>query len=255
MGLRLGFAVAAHLEPDILIVDEVLAVGDAEFQKKCIGKMSEVAGEGRTVLFVSHNMAAISQLCPRSILLKNGSNFKDDSTERVIKSYFDQNADIIADAKDLASIHRNRTTYKPMLQRIGLKSEGQFTTKFVTFGELTVEVECSLFSEGMKTASLGIVITNALGTRVLVSHFDQYGYCKVDGAKTLVFVATISSLVLAPGSYRISLHLSDGVNDIDMLENAIGFDVEWNSKIRVKYPPRTSWGDIFVDFNWSVSQN
>ena len=72
MYVRLAFAVAAHLEPEIIIVDEVLAVGDAEFQKKCLGKMSEIAGAGRTVLFVSHNMAAIQALCPRTIYLASG---------------------------------------------------------------------------------------------------------------------------------------------------------------------------------------
>ena len=77
MYLRLAFAVAAHLEPEILLVDEVLAVGDAAFQKKCIGKMEEVAGEGRTVLFVSHNMAAVQSLCTRGIFLHNGTVFTD----------------------------------------------------------------------------------------------------------------------------------------------------------------------------------
>ena len=69
MYVRLAFAVAAHLEPEILLVDEVLAVGDAEFQNKCLGKMSDIAGEGRTVLFVSHNMPAVRTLCKRAILL------------------------------------------------------------------------------------------------------------------------------------------------------------------------------------------
>ena len=72
MYVRLAFAVAAHLEPEILIVDEVLAVGDAEFQKKCLGKMQDVAGHGRTVLFVSHNMAAVRSLCECAVLLANG---------------------------------------------------------------------------------------------------------------------------------------------------------------------------------------
>lgn len=87
MGLRLGFAVAAHLEPDILVVDEVLAVGDAEFQKRCLGKMSEVAGEGRTVLFVSHNMAMIKALCSRAILLQSGQLTSDGSPDNIIRSY------------------------------------------------------------------------------------------------------------------------------------------------------------------------
>ena len=87
MYVRLAFAVAAHLEPEILVVDEVLAVGDAAFQKKCLGKMSEVAKGGRTVLFVSHNMAAVTRLCRRAVLLKNGRIIEDDTSDKVIASY------------------------------------------------------------------------------------------------------------------------------------------------------------------------
>jgi lipopolysaccharide transport system ATP-binding protein len=87
MYVRLAFAVAAHMEPDILLVDEVLAVGDAAFQKKCLGKMNDVAEEGRTVLFVSHNMATISNLCRRSILLKDGKITMDGETDKVIDTY------------------------------------------------------------------------------------------------------------------------------------------------------------------------
>lgn len=88
MYLRLAFAVAAHLEPEILLVDEVLAVGDAAFQKKCLGKMESVAQEGRTVLFVSHNMAAIRSLCNRGILLRNGEVAGDGDIQEVIHDYF-----------------------------------------------------------------------------------------------------------------------------------------------------------------------
>jgi len=87
MYVRLAFAVAAHLEPEILVVDEVLAVGDAEFQKKCLGKMKDVAGEGRTVLFVSHNMGAVSNLCSRTILLKEGNIIANGITDEVINEY------------------------------------------------------------------------------------------------------------------------------------------------------------------------
>jgi lipopolysaccharide transport system ATP-binding protein len=87
MQLRLAFAVAAHLEPEILIIDEVLAVGDAEFQKKCMGKMGEVSKSGRTVLFVSHNLAALASLCPKSILLKNGSVVSYGPTQEIINEY------------------------------------------------------------------------------------------------------------------------------------------------------------------------
>ena len=85
---RLGFAVAAHLEPEILIVDEVLAVGDVSFQKKCLGKMSEVASEGRTVVFVSHNMAAVRNLCQRAILFDHGAMLDDGPAVQIIKEYY-----------------------------------------------------------------------------------------------------------------------------------------------------------------------
>lgn len=93
MYLRLAFAVAAHLEPEILIVDEVLAVGDAAFQKKCIGKMSDVAGTGRTVIFVSHNMEAVRKLCARAILLENGQAAVDGKVEDVIDKYVNARGD------------------------------------------------------------------------------------------------------------------------------------------------------------------
>lgn len=87
MRVRLGFSVAAHLEPEILIIDEVLAVGDAEFQRKCLGKMEDVAHAGRTVLFVSHNMNAVKTLCEKTLLLKRGRNILFDSTDKVINYY------------------------------------------------------------------------------------------------------------------------------------------------------------------------
>jgi lipopolysaccharide transport system ATP-binding protein len=87
MYVRLAFAVAAHLEPEILIVDEVLAVGDAEFQKRCLGRMGEVAREGRTVLFVSHNMQAVRRLCERAILLESGKLVADGDVEHVVRRY------------------------------------------------------------------------------------------------------------------------------------------------------------------------
>jgi lipopolysaccharide transport system ATP-binding protein len=98
MYVRLAFAVAAHLEPEILIVDEVLAVGDAAFQKKCLGKMGDVAGQGRTVLFVSHNMGAVRRLCGRTILLQQGGVRLAGLTEPVIECYLNEGAEEVAAA-------------------------------------------------------------------------------------------------------------------------------------------------------------
>lgn len=100
MTVRLAFAVAAHLEPEILIVDEVLAVGDAAFQKKCLGKMKDVASHGRTVLFVSHNMNAISRLTSRCVLLKHGQNVSDSSPDEIISEYLSDNKALAADVLD-----------------------------------------------------------------------------------------------------------------------------------------------------------
>ncbi len=110
MYVRLAFAVAAHLEPEILVVDEVLAVGDIEFQKKCIGKMSDVAGCGRTVLFVSHNMAAVQRLCDRAIVLSNGEMIYDGTTNKAIDQY-------LADTR--------QTFAKPLIERTDRSGTGQ----------------------------------------------------------------------------------------------------------------------------------
>jgi len=94
MKVRLAFAVAAHLEPEILIIDEVLAVGDAEFQKKCLGKMQDVAGEGRTILFVSHNMTAVKQLCSKGVLLEQGQSVATGDIQHIVDLYLEKNKTI-----------------------------------------------------------------------------------------------------------------------------------------------------------------
>src|SRR5690606_32172468 len=111
MYMRLAFAVAAHLEPEVLVVDEVLAVGDAEFQKKCLGKMADVAKSGRTVLFVSHNMGAVSRLCTQAIRLKAGRIISAGDTNEVIGEYLTDSSE----SKPEASFPPDDT--KPMCLR------------------------------------------------------------------------------------------------------------------------------------------
>jgi len=136
MYVRLAFAVAAHLEPEILIVDEVLAVGDAEFQNKCLGKIKDVSGHGRTVLFVSHNMTAVSSLCDRAILLKAGKVIQDGSAAEVIEGYLgsaaqtsglqwegpegDENAQVLY-ASVCGGAHGALTTDQPITLDLGLR--------------------------------------------------------------------------------------------------------------------------------------
>jgi len=106
MFVRLAFSVAAHLQPEILIVDEVLAVGDANFQKRCIGKMKDVSQSGRTVLFVSHQMQAVSKLCDRAILLKNGKIHYSGTTDSAISRYLEEN---ITSSYQKAGLRTDRT--------------------------------------------------------------------------------------------------------------------------------------------------
>jgi len=109
MTVRLGFAIAAHLEPEILVVDEVLAVGDAEFQKKAIGKMQDVSkGEGRTVLFVSHNMDSIQNLCTKGILLENGSIVRSGGIEDVVTDYILGNLESVQDISRIEGLQKHR---------------------------------------------------------------------------------------------------------------------------------------------------
>jgi lipopolysaccharide transport system ATP-binding protein len=138
MRVRLGFAVAAFLEPEILIVDEVLAVGDAEFQKKAIGKMKDVSkGEGRTVLFVSHNMAAVKSLCTRSVLLENGTLTYDDSTDLVISKYLGASNDILNYRKNVNKIEGFE------IISFGVRSINKdFADPIIRTDEIVIEMEC-----------------------------------------------------------------------------------------------------------------
>jgi lipopolysaccharide transport system ATP-binding protein len=134
MYVRLAFAVAAHLEPEILIVDEVLAVGDATFQKKCLGKMGDFAQSGRTVLFVSHNAEAIRTLCQRGIWLKDGRLHKEGSADEVLEDYFNDTS------KELSFSFANQD-YGLVIQKVVLRNDlGEETSQFRPGEDLIVEI-------------------------------------------------------------------------------------------------------------------
>ena len=141
MYVRLAFAVAAHLEPEILVVDEVLAVGDAEFQKKCLGKMSEVAQGGRTVLFVSHNMPTIRHLCGRAMLLVGGQKELDGESGQTIESYLQS----LRIGQSLGEISRIIRQFPPdpafRLRRVDVLQKGQRTTNIISGKSVDVVIE------------------------------------------------------------------------------------------------------------------
>ena len=164
MMVRLGFAVAAHLEPEILVVDEVLAVGDAEFQKKAVGKIKEVSGnEGRTVLFVSHNMGSIKSLCTRGVLLKNGMIDYMGDIDNTLEAYMKQR---IAKGQDIVSLTKY---YDNHITLHSIQVNGSFTN-LITFpsGEPTVEISILGHLNAPLKLSLEVVISDILDEPVIV---------------------------------------------------------------------------------------
>lgn len=168
MRVRLAFAVAAFLEPDILVIDEVLAVGDAEFQKKAIGKMQDISrGDGRTVLFVSHNMDAIARLCNRSLLLKNGKIIKEGNTLEIIDYYlreeFKSNSNRIW-GNDI----KIKNGIKPLKVFVHDKSENE-KTNFLLTEKLGITIEYEVLNNSKKIHS-AISLFNGYGVNIFDSH-------------------------------------------------------------------------------------
>jgi lipopolysaccharide transport system ATP-binding protein len=227
MYVRLAFSVAAHLEPEILIVDEVLAVGDAEFQKRCLGRMSEVAQEGRTVLFVSHNMQAIRRLCRTGMLLQHGKLIAEGEAESVIRSY-------------LASVGRiddglRRWTHDHLLGdelcqvrelRIA-DGDGQTSTTFFSSRPITVTLEFDLakvdssFTAGFDLATLdGVVVFRSYLTDVV----DEPAKLLRPGRNAIR--CTIPPGLLNSGRYVINLRIGlHWVKWIAYTDDVMQFDV------------------------------
>jgi lipopolysaccharide transport system ATP-binding protein len=207
MYIRLAFAVAAHLEPDILIVDEVLAVGDAAFQRKCLGKMGEVAGAGRTVLLVSHNMGAIRQLCSRTLWLDKGSVMKDGDTASVVESYL---AGIdTTDATGEAVFPQDPRKDSQLRAARLVNDHGQRTQRSSCDDPITFEL---VYQVRRRIRDLyGVFqVSKRDGTPVLVSYSHDVVPNPMEELPVGVHVlrVTIPRRTLAPGEYRV--HFSAG---------------------------------------------
>lgn len=202
MRVRLAFAVAAHLDPEILIIDEVLAVGDAEFQKKCLGKMQDVASQGRTVLFVSHNMQAVSTLTNRCIMLKNGSSQAHGPTSEIISRYLE-------DGISTEPIyHAAASSNQPCVTRAEVQtSEPNNVHLHGRSLRLVFEVTVP---EPLKSAAFSFQIVDSLQQPVI--HLWIYGeerpILKTKGVHR--FVCDIPKLRLYLGRYTLSVHLAEG---------------------------------------------
>lgn len=211
MYLRLGFAVAAHLDAEIMLVDEVLAVGDAEFQRKCLGKMNEVARGGRTVLFVSHNLGALQELCSEGILLDGGEVVARGNVRELITAYLGGNA-----RRREVVLPRNENG--PTITRISIDEAAALA------GDLVVEIGFgSPFLLSPPVA--GIMITSDTGMPVYGSNprFHKSGSPN-EPATEGTFKVVARALPLSAGCYRLSVWLSDWQTDYDHQRDALKFD-------------------------------
>jgi lipopolysaccharide transport system ATP-binding protein len=217
MYVRLAFAVAAHLEPEILIVDEVLAVGDAEFQKKCLGKMKDVSGEGRTVLFVSHNMQAIDSLCNRVILMSNGKKQQDLPKNETIKYYL-ENSIKNTKSNSFQGIRENDNYAKRLLiEKIECQSEFYWQDK------LNLSFCIRKIDDLLENIEFGIGISSMSGQRIFT--FESKESYEFANNKELNFNVKFDQPTLVPGSYLISIGVRSLTQTLDYLEFVKEFSI------------------------------
>jgi len=227
MQLRLAFSVAAHLEPEILLIDEVLAVGDAEFQKKCLGKMDEVSKSGRTVLFVSHNMGAVRQLCERSILLKQGKVAGNGTTNSIIDFYeTESSSNLLETLKFEGPLHE-----KVALNKICINGKNASGGNLSVSSLQLVNIEVFLTIKNLKEFRVTLSLYKE-GVR-LFSLQDTKAARSPEGAIKSVF--QIPAEFLRPGRYSVAVggHENNKFGDWFWKENICDFSVleEWNERL------------------------
>lgn len=248
MTVRLGFAVAAHLDPEILVVDEVLAVGDAEFQKKAIGKMQDVSkGEGRTVLFVSHNMAAVKNLCHNGIVLKNGKidfiGNVNDTLERYLNEQMGRSQQNVSDIKDRsgngAFIFSN-ITFKDQF--------GNIRDTFKVGESMIIELDIDTtkkFNE-CKRRRVDIGINNIMGERVTWLSTEVFSdRFEMDNGK-LRF--QIPQIMLSEGNYNVNLFATIDDEVSDWVQQVARFGIEFHDLYNTGRAIPQNQGYIIMDF-------
>jgi lipopolysaccharide transport system ATP-binding protein len=215
MYVRLAFAVAAHLEPEILVIDEVLAVGDAEFQQKCIGKMGDVAGEGRTVLFVSHNLAAVSSLCTTGLLLDGGRVAARGSVSEVVAAY----SALWRGGPDASpvTVYPERTDSPASVERIAVTdARGRTTLVHAATEPVTVTVAYSV-SEHLPRLDLWFMVFGPDGTMILQSCDKDAGGAAVPVAPgRYTATVTLPAPLLNAGQYELQVSLQTGHTAYDI---------------------------------------
>ncbi len=251
MRLRLGFAVAAHLSPDILLVDEVLAVGDADFQKKCLDTMDGLRSSGRTVLFVSHNMAAVESLCSRCIWIDAGRIRADGDAREIIGEYMRTFAKASTGAVDLESIDSRTGNGEGRFTNIEFRDRAGEITNVIRSGDKLVMRLHYRANKALRDVVIGINIHNEYGALVAASNNWATGDdIPIAEAGEGYADFEIDCLYLLPGRYFISLWLGKWNHQQDVLKNCIHFDVESSDFYGSGRGIDSSFGMMFFPSRW-----
>jgi lipopolysaccharide transport system ATP-binding protein len=251
MHVRLGFAVAAHLNREILIVDEVLAVGDMAFQKKCLGKMSEVSRVGRTVLFVSHNMAAVENLCRRGIVLDRGKIAFEGTSKEAVLAYLGRvsgSHDSTGHVVDLSMASDRRFARMPLLKRLEFYTDENrpLTSDLQIGARLQVKVHFEL-PELTADFNVGIGFDNSYGQRVFTAQ-SQFQPDRPVQARLgpQIYTCDVPSLTLTPGEYSLRVWVEINGSEADLINDAVRLrviesdyygtgKVPWNGALVLKH--------------------
>jgi len=250
MRVRLAFSVAAHLEPDILLIDEVLAVGDASFQSKCLGKMSEVSRQGRTVLFVSHNMAAVESLCNRSILLEEGKVMADSDTDRVIMKYLSglQNN---AGSNDLFSAPRE-SNLLPVIQKLEFfDHKGHPISAVPAKSPLNIHIHYR-HSEALKDPYFGLTFETPHGVMVFFVQTRMQMREFPDVPISGIVTCHIPSLPLVPGAYFVSPGCGAQSKQLDYVPRGCSLTVTETDVFGTGRLPPPKKAIVLVDADWGI---
>ena len=256
MSVRLAFAIAARVEPEILIVDEVLAVGDAEFQKKCLGKMSEVATmDARTVLFVSHNMAAVESLCDRVLHIEAGRVVFDGTPSDAIAHYLSSRGPQGVSTPGEFELHDRRglADTAPIVRKVTLVSEGHITDTVRMGQNLKILADVVGYRD-VPMQQLSVSIHAALQQDVtMVSTWMKPGRVPSHREEMERVVIDIDSLRLGPGQYTVSIGVwSYGYRSFDVVEDAAAFTVVASDVLGSGYAYELGEVVFFTDFDWEV---
>ena len=253
MRMRLGFSVAAHLVPDILLVDEVLAVGDIAFQKKCLQAMDDLRGGGRTVLFVSHNMSAIENLCPRTIWIDDGQLRQDGETLQVIRSYMSSFAEAKASIFNLTKIKTRSGNGKIRFTSLQLLNLDKLPQELFRSGDSLIVRFSYEAEKEITTPYFGIKIFSDLGTLLAELNTWNTGFSipKLSPGPGTIDLQ-INTLNLMPGQYPISVWISDGATLFDVVDHCATLDLESSDFYKTGRGIERNYGLMFFSCSWKL---